>query len=84
MENYGGATVDENSARGNCDFTEQIMRVPLTSKYCQKYIDKLIRLEKCGIFEKEEVNPQYIKDFARKVKRESNGEIILDISGLYR
>ena len=83
MKNFAGATVEENSARGNCEMVEQIKRRPLTPQYSQKYLDKLIRLEHRGIFEKLNIDPKYIKDFQRTMKKESNGKINLDAGKLY-
>lgn len=83
MANFGGATISENTARGNMDFTEQMKKRPATPENCQKYLDKLIELERNGVFDKLGMDVSYIKDFVRAVKRESKGQIILDVSGLY-
>ena len=84
MKNFAGATVEENSGRGNIEMTEQILRRPLTPEFCQKYVDKLISLDRRGVFDKLEIDDSYIKDFARKMKKESEGKVILDTSSMYQ
>ena len=83
LANFGGATISENTARGNMDFTEQMKKRPQTAENCQKYLDKLIELERSGVFDKLGIDVSYIKDFVRTIKKESKGQIVLDASGLY-
>lgn len=84
MANYGGACARENSDRHNLPFTEQLMRRPNTAKYCQKYIDRLIKYAKMGIFEKEGIDVKYIEDFKETIATQSEGAIVLDTSKLYK
>ena len=84
MANFAGANVAENSARGNIPFVEQLKRRPDTPKYCQKFVDRLIELEKEGIFKKHNIDSNYIEDFAETIYQESEGRIDLDISALYK
>lgn len=50
---------------------------------CQKYLDKLIDLYQAGIFQKHNISPDYMMDFADTVKEQSKGKIQLDISRLF-
>ena len=50
MKNYGGATAYINSKRGNIPFIEQLEKVPETTLYSQKYIERLIEYANSGIF----------------------------------
>lgn len=83
MANFGGATTRENSARKSIDFTEQLKRRPNTPKYCQMYVDRLIELYKDGTFDKLNVNPRYITDFAHTIFIQSKRKIRLDVSKMY-
>lgn len=83
MFNFAGATTRENSLRKSIDFTQQMKLRPDTPKYCQQYVDKLIDLYKDGEFAKNNVNPKYIEDFKKTIKKVSKGQIDLDISKYY-
>ena len=83
MSNYGGAASKINSERQSIPFEEQIKIYPLTAKYCQKYIDRLIEYAKQGIFEKEKIDIRYIEDFKTTIQKESKNKIILNTSKLY-
>lgn len=84
MSNFGGATVRENSDRGNIDFTEQIVRRPGTKKNSQKYVNKLIELVNKGVFKRYNINPQYIDDFSHTIDVESQGQIKLNTRKLHK
>lgn len=83
MANFGGACTRENSDRQSIPFTEQLKRRPKTPEYCQKYVDRLIELEKAGIFQKNNVDKSYIEKFKATIRRLSKGTVILDTSKLY-
>lgn len=83
MFNFAGATTREISLRKSIDFTQQMKLRPDTPKYCQQYVDKLIDLYKDGEFAKNNVNPKYIEDFKKTIKKVSKGQIDLDISKYY-
>ncbi len=82
MKNYAVASVEENSARGNIDYKEQMKRRPNTAKNNQKQIDRLIQLANRGKFKKLRVDTKYIRDYKQYTAQESKGEILLDISKL--
>lgn len=84
MSNYGGATAEINSERGHRDFMEQVRRYPDTPKNCQKFLDRLIKYARAGIFEKEGIDVGYIEQFKKKIATLSEGTIILDTSKLYK
>jgi len=84
MSNYGGATAAINSERGHRDFMEQVERYPDTPKNCQKFVDRLIKYARAGIFEKEGIDVGYIEQFKKKIATLSEGTIILDTSKLYK
>ncbi len=84
MSNYAGACASENSERQSIPFMEQLKRRPDTPKYCQRYVDRLIKYAKKGIFEKENINIKYIEDFKNTIATLSEGSIILDTSKLYK
>lgn len=84
MANYAGACAVENSERQSIPFVEQLKRRPDTPKYCQKYVDRLIKYAKMGIFEKEGIDIKYIEDFKNTIAELSEGTIILDTSKLYK
>lgn len=84
MANYAGACASENSDRQSIPFIEQLKRKPNTPKYCQKYVDRLIKYVKKGIFEKEGIDIKYIEDFKNTIAELSEGSIILDTSNLYK
>ena len=84
MSNYGGACSVVNSDRQHKDFTEQMKRCPDTPKYCQKYIDRLIKYAEMGIFEREGIDIKYIEDFKNTIYTLSKGQIVLDTSRLYK
>lgn len=84
MANFGGATTRENSARKSIDFVEQLERRPDTPKYCQMYVDRLIELYRDGTFDKLNVNPKYITDFAKTIFVQSRRKVKLDVSKMYR
>ena len=80
----GGATAEINSERGHRDFMEQIKRYPDTPKNCQKFINRLIKYARAGIFEKEGIDVGYIEKFKKRIATLSEGTIILDTSKLYK
>ena len=84
MANYAGACARENSDRSSISFVEQLKRKPDTAKYCQKYLNRLIKYVKRGIFEKENISIKYIENFKNTIETESQGQIVLDISALYK
>lgn len=84
MANFAGATTRENSMRKSIEFTQQMKLKPNTPKYCQLYVDKLIKLYNEGVFEKNKINPKYIIDFKNTIYELSESSIDLDISELYR
>lgn len=84
MANYAGACASENSERQSIPFMEQLKRRPDTSKYCQKYVDRLVKYAKKGVFEKEGIDIKYIEDFKNTIAELSKGSIILDTSNLYK
>lgn len=83
MSNFGGASSRENTQRGNCNFTDQLIKRPETRKNCQKYLDRAIELAKNGTFDSINLNKKYIEDFKNTIKKESKGALILDTSKLY-
>ncbi|MBQ8668186.1 hypothetical protein IJ472_00285 [bacterium] len=84
MSNFGVATTRENSARKSIDFVEQLERRPNTPKYCQMYVDRLIELYRDGTFDKLNINPKYITDYAKTIFVQSRRKIKLDVSRMYR
>ena len=84
MSNYGGACTRENSDRKSIDFVEQIRRKPETKINCQKYVNRLIELAKKGVFAENNINTKYIEEFKNTIFEESQGQIDLDISSLYK
>jgi len=80
MENFGGATVRENSDRGNISFVEQLKRKPKTFKYAQRQINRLVQFARAGIFKKNNIDTAYIRKYAKTLETESNGEIKLKIN----
>lgn len=83
LKNCGGATALKNSKRSSIKFTKQIEENPDTAKFCQKYLDRLIKFAHNGIFEQEQVDIKYIEDFKTRIAEQSEGQIILDTSKLY-
>lgn len=84
LYNYGGATAEVNSERGHRIFKEQMKKYPDTPKNCQKFVDRLIKYARAGIFEKEEIDIKYIEQFKKRIATLSEGAIILDTSELYK
>lgn len=84
LSNYGGACASINSERSSTPFVEWIKKFPDTPKYCQKYVDRLIKYAKNGIFEKEEIDIKYIEDFKQTIATLSEGAIVVDTSKLYK
>lgn len=84
LKNYGGACARINSDRSSSMFNEWTIKHPDTPKYCQKYVDRLIKYAEAGIFEKEEIDVNYIEDFVKSIDELSNGAIILNTSKLYK
>ena len=82
MYNFAGACTRENSKRKNLEFTKQLKLCPDTPKYCQMYVDKLIRLYHDGTFSKHGISPKYITDFSNTIYKLSRKRIKLDISAL--
>ena len=64
-------------------FNHHISIHPEVKQNCQKYLDKLIDLYQAGIFQKHNISPDYMMDFADTVKEQSKGKIQLDISRLF-
>ena len=48
------------------------------------YVDRLIELYRDGTFDKLNVNPKYISDFAKTIYIQSRRKIKLDVSKMYR
>ena len=84
LANYGGACARLNSDRSSRDFKEWITKHPEALVYCQKYVDRLIKYARAGIFEKEQIDIQYIEDFKKTIDTLSDGAIVLDTSKLYK
>ena len=84
MANFGGATTRENSARKSIDFVDQLERRPNTPKYCQMYVDRLIELYKEGVFDRLNINPKYITDYAKTIYIQSKKKVKLDTSRMYK
>ena len=82
MSNYAIATARENSDRLDIELSEQILRRPNTAKNSQKQINRLIVYAQMGIFAKEGISTDYIKQLKETMALESEGEILLDISKL--
>jgi hypothetical protein len=82
MSNYAGACAQANSDRMSVPFVEWIKKNPETAKYCQKYIDRLIKYANNGSFETEKIDIKYIDEFKKTIEELSEGEIILDTSKL--
>lgn len=80
MSNFGGATARENADRSNIDFTEQLKRRPKTPIYCQKYVERLTKFVKAGIFARNNINTNYIDNFTKSVTTQSKGAVKPDIS----
>ena len=78
LENFGIATVRDNSDRGNIDFTEQIKKMRGTKRNSQKLINRLIELYKNGIFDKCGVPFSYITGLIKKIDEQSKGQIKLN------
>src|SRR5574344_1261635 len=79
MANFGGACARENSARKSIPFVIQMKLRPDTSQYCQKYIDRLISLDKRGLCAKNGISYNYITDFKNTIYNQSNHLIVLDL-----
>ena len=84
IENFGIATVRENSDRGNIEFIEQIKRRPGTKKYSQRLINRLIELYKNGTFAKCKVPVDYIEGIKKTIFEQSHGQINLSTKKLYK
>lgn len=89
--NYGLCGAGINSDKTDIFFDEWVRKHPETADNCQKYVDRLIELEKAGIFDKvsrgrkKQIDKHYIEDFAQTIYDISPAEnrIKLDISKLY-
>jgi hypothetical protein len=80
--NLGIASAIENSNRKSIDFTEQLERIPRTPEYTQRTINRLIELEKEGVFKKIHLDSDYITGYADTVYEESKHAVKLDTSKL--
>jgi hypothetical protein len=56
----------------------------LKTHNCQKYVNRLIKYAKAGIFEKEDIDIKYIEEFKETIETLSEGTIIVDTSKLYK
>lgn len=83
LANYGVARAKINSSRKSIPLDEWVVLHPEVKQNCQKYLDKLIDLYQAGIFQKHNISPDYMMDFADTVKEQSKGKIQLDISRLF-
>lgn len=83
LANYGVARAKINSSRKSIPLEEWAELHPEVKKNCQKYIDKLIDLYHAGVFQKHNINPDYILDFSDSICEQSKGKIRLDISSLF-
>lgn len=83
MANFGGATTRENSKRKSIEFVRQLKLCPLTPKYCQMYVDRLIELYHQGVFARHNINAKYITDFANTIYTQSKHRVKLDTSALW-
>lgn len=84
LSNYGGATAAVNSKLQHDEFLKKVERYPDTPKNSQKYLNRLIKYARSGIFEKENIDIKMIEDFKRTIATLSEGTIILDTSKLYK
>ncbi len=84
LKNFGGACARINSDRSNTPFAEWIKKYPDTAKNCQKYVNRLIKYAKAGIFEKEDIDIKYIEEFKETIETLSEGTIVVDTSKLYK
>jgi hypothetical protein len=82
MANFGGATTKENSERQSIKFTEQLKRRPDTPIFCQKYVDRLIKYVKTGVFSRNRIDTRYIDNFTNTIRTQSEGQVNLDLSEL--
>lgn len=84
LANYAAACASENSDRSNAPFAEWIKKYPNINKNCQKFIDRLIKYARMGIFEKEGIDINYIEKVKETLATQSEGKIIVDTSKLYK
>lgn len=80
MSNFAGATTRENSTRKSIKFVQQLKARPDTPKYCQMYVDRLIKLYHDGVFARHNISPTYITDFANTIYKLSEHRVKLDTS----
>lgn len=83
LSNYGGARTVINSQRKSIPLKDWIEFYPETRKNCQKYMDKLIELYLKGIFNKFNIDPKYIYEFANTIEKESGGTLKLSLKKLH-
>ncbi len=80
LANLGAARTILNSERKSRDFKLWIIDHPETAQNCQKYVDRLIELNRRGVFKKNGIDPKYIEDFKNTIYDLSGKKIDLDIS----
>ena len=71
-----------NSLRGHQNFLQQLKKIPDIPVYAQKQIDTLIELANKEVFEEIFLPRGYIKNYADRLRKISNGQINVDISKL--
>ena len=81
LENYAFTTNAMNSKRGNKTIDKWLKENPATYEGSQKCVDRLIELYRKGVFEREELTPWYIINFANRMKKLSPADkpLILDL-----
>lgn len=84
LSNYGGATAIVNSKLQHDTFLKKVERCPDTAKNAQKYVNRLIKYARSGVFEKENIDIKMIEDYKKTIATLSEGTIILDTSKLYK
>jgi hypothetical protein len=82
MANFGGATTKENTERQSIKFTEQLKLRSKAPIFCQKYVDRLIKYVKTGVFRRHRIDTRYIDNFTETIRTQSEGQVNLDLSEL--
>jgi len=82
LSNLGAARTTLNSERSSRDFRLWIAEHPETKINCQKYVDRLIELNKNGIFKKAGIPESYIAEFKQTIYNLSDGNLNLDITAM--
>ena len=82
LYNKGLASRITNSMRGHMSFEQQLKLIPEIPIYAQRQIDQLIELTNKGVFEEILLPRGYIKNYADRLRKISNGKVNVDISKL--